>query len=100
MSFALTFRDVCVNLRPQFARGGTCQSIAAATPISSMLCKCALKALMVDRRSPAALVVAEHIVTFAEAGERDPARLCGLAVEAIRVKRRKGASRAVNLAPT
>ena len=45
--------------------------------------KRALKKLGVDRRSPEALVVAEHLTTFAKADARDTARLCDLTVQAV-----------------
>jgi len=44
----------------------------------------ALRELQMDRTRPEALVVAEHLITFAKAGERDPVRLCDLAVKAAR----------------
>jgi len=44
----------------------------------------ALRELQMDRTRPEALVVAEHIITFAKAGERDPLRLRALAVKAAR----------------
>jgi hypothetical protein len=43
----------------------------------------ALKKLAVGRTDPKALIVAEHIITFAKSGEGDPVRLCDLAVEAV-----------------
>jgi hypothetical protein len=43
----------------------------------------ALKKLGVDRRSSEALVVAEHLMTFAKADVRDTARLCDLTVQAV-----------------
>jgi hypothetical protein len=49
----------------------------------------ALKELMIERTHPEALVVAEHIIKFAKASVRDPARLRYLAVAAIRVERRQ-----------
>ena len=45
--------------------------------------KCALKKLGVDRMSPEALVVAEHLMIFAKADVRDTARLCDLTVQAV-----------------
>jgi hypothetical protein len=39
---------------------------------------------LVDRHDPAALVVANHIVTFAKAGVLDPVRLCDLTVKEVR----------------
>jgi hypothetical protein len=45
------------------------------------------KELALDRKNSEALVVAEHIITFAKAGERDPVRLCDLAVKAVRQNR-------------
>jgi hypothetical protein len=50
--------------------------------------------LTVERTHPEALVVAEEIITFARAGVRDPARLRYLAVEAIRVERRRSVAHA------
>jgi hypothetical protein len=48
----------------------------------------ALKDLgLANRNDPAAQVVANHLVTFAKAGERDPARLRELTLEAVRVER-------------
>jgi len=43
----------------------------------------ALKKLVVDRRSPEALVVAERLMTLAEAGVCDPVRLRDLTVQAV-----------------
>jgi len=43
----------------------------------------ALKKLGVDRRSPEALVVAEHLMTFVKADVRDAARLCDLTAQAV-----------------
>jgi hypothetical protein len=43
----------------------------------------ALKKLAVDRTDLKALIVAEHMITFAKSGEGDPVRLCDLTVEAI-----------------
>jgi hypothetical protein len=40
-----------------------------------------------DRNDPVAQAVANHLVTFAKAGERDPARLRELTLEAVRVER-------------
>jgi hypothetical protein len=51
--------------------------------------KSALKKLMVDRKTPEALVVAKHIITFAKAGEHDPERLCDFTVEALRIERHR-----------
>jgi hypothetical protein len=46
----------------------------------------ALKALrLVDRNDPAALVVANHIITFAKTGVFDPVRLRDLTLEAVRI---------------
>ena len=46
----------------------------------------ALKALrLVDRNDPAALVVANHIITFAKTGVLDPVRLRDLTLEAVRI---------------
>jgi hypothetical protein len=42
----------------------------------------ALKELALNRTHPKALVVAQHIITFAKAGERDPVRLRDLTLEA------------------
>jgi hypothetical protein len=48
----------------------------------------ALKDLgLTDRNDPVAQVVADHLVTFAKAGERDPVRLRELTLEAVRVER-------------
>jgi hypothetical protein len=44
---------------------------------------------LADRNDPAAQVVANHLVTFAKAGERDPVRLRELTLEAVRVERRQ-----------
>jgi hypothetical protein len=49
----------------------------------------ALKKLVVDRRDPEALVVAKHLISIAKAGERDPARLRDLTVQAVRIERRR-----------
>jgi hypothetical protein len=49
----------------------------------------ALKKLVVDRRDPEALVVAKHLIFIAKAGERDPARLRDLTVQAVRIERRR-----------
>jgi hypothetical protein len=49
----------------------------------------ALKKLAVDRRDPEALVVAKHLISIAKAGERDPVRLRDLAVQAVRIERRR-----------
>ena len=43
----------------------------------------ALKKLVVDRRSPDALVVAERLMTLAKSGVRDPMRLRDLTVRAV-----------------
>jgi hypothetical protein len=43
----------------------------------------ALKRLVVDRRSPEALAVAERLMTLAKTGVRDPTRLCDLTVQAV-----------------
>jgi len=43
----------------------------------------ALKRLVVDRRSPEALVVAERLITLAKEGVRDPAQLRDLTVQAV-----------------
>jgi hypothetical protein len=46
----------------------------------------ALKALrLVDRNDPAALVVANHIITFAKTGVLDPVQLRDLTLEAVRI---------------
>jgi hypothetical protein len=51
----------------------------------------ALKDLgLADRNDPVAQVVANHLVTFAQAGERDPVRLRELTLEALRVERSRG----------
>ena len=48
----------------------------------------ALKDLgLADRSHPVAQVAANHLVTFAKAGERDPVRLRELMLEAVRVER-------------
>jgi hypothetical protein len=47
---------------------------------------------LADRNDPAAQVVANHLVTFAKAGERDPVRLRELTLEAVRVERRQPGS--------
>ena len=48
----------------------------------------ALKDLgLADRNEPLAQTVANHLVTFAKAGERDPVRLRELTLEAVRVGR-------------
>jgi hypothetical protein len=48
------------------------------------------KVLGIDRNDDLArLVVAKHIITFAKAGERDPARLRDLTVKAIRQEQRR-----------
>jgi hypothetical protein len=48
----------------------------------------ALKDLgLADRNDPVAQVVANHLVTFAKAGEHDPVRLRELTLEAVRVER-------------
>jgi hypothetical protein len=48
----------------------------------------ALKDLgLADRNDPVAQVAADHLVTFAKAGERDPVRLRELTSEAVRVER-------------
>jgi len=39
---------------------------------------------LVDRDDPATLLVAEHIITIAKAGERDPVKLRDLALKAVR----------------
>ena len=52
-----------------------------------MLSKACSKELMIERTHPEALVVAEHIITLAKAGVREPARLRYLAVEAIHSRR-------------
>jgi hypothetical protein len=44
---------------------------------------------LANRNDPAAQVVANHLVTFAKAGERDPVRLRELTLEAVRVERRQ-----------
>lgn len=49
----------------------------------------ALKKLLVDRRDPEALVVAKHLISIAKAGERNPARLRDLTVQAVRIERRR-----------
>jgi hypothetical protein len=49
----------------------------------------ALKKLAVDRREPEALVIAKHLISIAKAGERDPVRLRDLAVQAVRIERRR-----------
>jgi hypothetical protein len=41
---------------------------------------------LVDRNDPAAMAVAKLIMEFAKAGQRDPDRLCALALGAIKVK--------------
>ena len=52
-----------------------------------------VKALGIDRNDELArLVVAKHIITFAKAGERDPARLHDLAVKAIHQRQRRPAT--------
>jgi hypothetical protein len=45
--------------------------------------KGALKKLVVDRKSPEALVVAERLMTLAKAGVHDPMRLRDLTVQAV-----------------
>jgi hypothetical protein len=48
----------------------------------------ALKDLgLADRNDPVAQAAANHLVTFANAGERDPVRLRELTSEAVRVER-------------
>jgi hypothetical protein len=48
-----------------------------------------VKVLGIDRNNDLArLVVAKHIITFAKAGARDPARLRDLTVKAIRQEQR------------
>jgi hypothetical protein len=41
---------------------------------------------LVDRNDPAAMAVAKLIMEFAKAGQRDPDRLCALALGAIKVR--------------
>ena len=48
-----------------------------------------LKKLMIERTHPEALIVAEHMIAFAKAGERDPTRLHDLTVQAVRIERRR-----------
>jgi hypothetical protein len=38
---------------------------------------------LVDRSDPATMAVAKLIIGFAKAGERDPERLCALALQAL-----------------
>jgi hypothetical protein len=38
---------------------------------------------LVDRSDPATMAVAKLIIEFAKAGERDPERLCALALQAL-----------------
>jgi hypothetical protein len=53
----------------------------------------ALKDLgLADRNDPVAQVVANHLVTFAKAGEHDPVRLRELTLEAVRVERGRARS--------
>jgi hypothetical protein len=45
---------------------------------------------LTDRTDPARrLAVANHVITFAKAGERDPVRLRALTVEAVRIEQRR-----------
>ena len=49
-----------------------------------------VKVLGIDRNDESTrLVVAKHIITFAKAGQRDPARLRDLTVKAIRQEQRR-----------
>jgi len=82
------------RLEPIFRqRGATCQSTIAVTGYlatdAGILVDAfegALKALrLVDRNDPAALVVANHIITFAKTGVLDPVRLRDLTLEAVRI---------------
>jgi hypothetical protein len=51
-----------------------------------------LKKLMIERTHPEALIVAEHIIALAKAGERDPMRLRDLTIQALRKKRLRAAT--------
>ena len=44
---------------------------------------------LADRNDAVAQVAANHLVTFAKAGERDPVRLRELTLEAVRVERNR-----------
>jgi hypothetical protein len=46
----------------------------------------ALKKLIVDRRHPEALVVAQHLISIAKAGVCEAPRLCDLTVQAVWVE--------------
>ena len=61
--------------------------LAADTDILVEAFKGALKKLVVDRTNPEALVVAKYMITFAQAGERDLARLRDRTVEAVQIER-------------
>jgi len=83
MSFVLTFGDVCIKVASRLRVGGHMPIDHSGNVDILAAFEGALKKLVVDRRSPDALVVAERLMTLAKSGVRDPMRLRDLTVRAV-----------------